>query len=80
MTLPHSAEAVYSEPGQCWRMVHENGDAGRPEFCAEPVVWAGYTRRPVASDYWCGAATDIARDSTSRESVRHRKIEGKSPD
>jgi hypothetical protein len=38
----HYAEAVFSEPGRCWRMVHEKELVGRPTFCQEPVVWVGY--------------------------------------
>jgi hypothetical protein len=35
------AEAVFSERGRCWRMVHEIAGVGRPTFCKEPVVWVG---------------------------------------
>jgi hypothetical protein len=39
--VDHYADAVFSKPGRCWRMVYEHGDAGRPEHCAEPVEWVG---------------------------------------
>jgi hypothetical protein len=37
----HYAEAVFSSPGRCWRMVYESGDAGRPEHGTELVTWSG---------------------------------------
>ena len=40
--LDHFAESVFAEPGCCWRM--ETDFAGRPEHCAEPIVWEGRTR------------------------------------
>jgi hypothetical protein len=38
----HFAECVFSEPGRCWRLVTDS--AGRPDHCAEPVVWTGRTQ------------------------------------
>jgi hypothetical protein len=42
--VDHYADAVFSEPGRCWRMVHDGEGSGRPTFCEEPVVWVGNTR------------------------------------
>jgi len=33
------AEAVFSQPGRCWRLVTDF--TGRPDHCTEPVVWMG---------------------------------------
>jgi hypothetical protein len=33
----HYADAVFSEQGRCWRMVHDREGSGRPTFCEEPV-------------------------------------------
>ncbi len=40
----HYADAVFSEPGRCWRTVHDGKGSGRPTFCEEPVAWVGTTR------------------------------------
>ena len=40
----HYADAVFSEPGRCWRMVHDGEGSGRPTFCEEPVTVVGTTR------------------------------------
>ena len=37
----HYADVVFSEPGRCWRMIHDGEGSGRPTFCEEPVVWVG---------------------------------------
>jgi hypothetical protein len=37
----HYADAVFSEPGRCWRMVYDGEGSGRPTFCEELVVWVG---------------------------------------
>jgi hypothetical protein len=42
--IDHYADAVFSEPGRCWRMIHDGEGSGRPTFCEEPVVWVGNTR------------------------------------
>jgi len=39
----HYADAVFSEPGRCWRMVQKPG-VGAPDHCPEPVVWVGNHR------------------------------------
>lgn len=39
--VDHYADAVFSEPGRCWRMVHDGEGSGRPTFYEEPVVWVG---------------------------------------
>jgi hypothetical protein len=41
--VDHYADAVFSEPGRCWRMVQMPG-VGAPDFCSEPVVWVGNHR------------------------------------
>lgn len=41
--MDHYAQAVYSEPGRCWRFVASPGGTGRPTHCPEPVEWAGTT-------------------------------------
>jgi hypothetical protein len=38
--VDHYAEAAFSEPGRCWRMVQQAG-VGAPAHCSEPVVWVG---------------------------------------
>jgi len=40
----HYAEAVFSEPGRCWRFISSPDGTGRPDFCPEPVEWAGSHR------------------------------------
>jgi hypothetical protein len=35
--MDHYAEALYVEPGRCWRMVYESDGSGRPTTCPEPV-------------------------------------------
>ena len=37
----HYADAVFSEPGRCWRMVYDGEGSGRPMHCSEAVVVAG---------------------------------------
>jgi hypothetical protein len=38
--MDHYADAVFSEPGRCWRMV-QTGGVGAPTHCEEPVAWCG---------------------------------------
>src|ERR1019366_5721650 len=40
----HYAEAVFSEPGRCWRLVYDGEGAGRPTHCDGAVVWVGNHR------------------------------------
>jgi|HubBroStandDraft_4_1064222.scaffolds.fasta_scaffold505447_2 hypothetical protein len=42
----HYAEAVFSEPGQCWRFVPQSDPRamGQPMHCPEPVVVRGSHR------------------------------------
>jgi hypothetical protein len=42
--VDHYADAVFSEPVRCWRMVHDGEGSGRPTFCEEPVIVTGFTR------------------------------------
>jgi hypothetical protein len=42
--LTHYADAVSSEPGQCWRFVYRGPDDGRPMHCPAPVVVTGSHR------------------------------------
>lgn len=42
--MDHHADAVFSEPGRCWRMVADGTGSGRPTHCEEPVEWAGHWR------------------------------------
>jgi hypothetical protein len=37
LRLPNYADAVFSEPGRCWRMVQKPG-VGAPDHCSELVV------------------------------------------
>ena len=41
--MDHYADAVFPEPGRCWRMVQTAG-VGAPDHCSEPVVWVGNHR------------------------------------
>jgi len=41
--VDHYADAVFSEPGRCWRMVQQAG-VGAPDHCSDPVVWVGNHR------------------------------------
>ena len=34
--LDHYADAVFSEPGRCWRMVYDGEGSGRPRCTAPP--------------------------------------------
>jgi hypothetical protein len=42
--LDHYADAVFSEPGRCWRgwITQYGAQPGRPDHCEEPVVWVGF--------------------------------------
>jgi hypothetical protein len=42
--MDHYADAVFSEPGRCWRMVADATGSGRLRHCHEPVEWTGYSR------------------------------------
>ncbi len=38
--LDHYADAVFSEPGRCWRMIQQAG-VGAPDHCSEPGNYGG---------------------------------------
>jgi hypothetical protein len=40
-TSDHYAEAAFSEPGRCWRMIANPDGTGHPKHCPEPVVRVG---------------------------------------
>lgn len=44
LPMDYYADAVFSEPGRCWRMVYDGEGSGRPMHCPEPVVWVGNHR------------------------------------
>jgi len=39
----HYADAVFSEPGRCWRFVYRSdpGTQGQPMHCPESIRWVG---------------------------------------
>lgn len=39
----HYVDAVFSEPGRCWRMIQTAG-VGAPDHCSESVAWVGNHR------------------------------------
>jgi hypothetical protein len=39
--MDHYAYVVFSEPGRCWRFIHNPDGTGRPTLCPKPVVWTG---------------------------------------
>jgi hypothetical protein len=41
-TVPdHVGDVITTQPGQCWRYVHDMERAGAGMPCPEPVVWSG---------------------------------------
>jgi len=66
LTLDHYADAVFSSPGRCWRMVQQAG-VGAPAHCSEPVVWVGNHRSAVASRSGCGRARGTAGRSCKHQ-------------
>ena len=61
----HYADAVFSEPGRCWRMVHDGEGSGRPTFCEEPVVWVGNGRLTGGKRVRVWSCQDIGKASSS---------------
>jgi len=41
--VDHYADAVFSEPGRCWRVIQQAG-VGVSDYCPGHVVWAGNHR------------------------------------
>jgi hypothetical protein len=67
----HYADAVFSEPGRCWRMVHDGEGSGRPTFWEEPVVWVGNHQLVGGKQIrvWSCEDTERASRSQSRSAI-----------
>jgi hypothetical protein len=70
--MDHYADAVFSKPGRCWRLVYEQGDAGRPEHCPEPVVVTGRHRMASGKRISVWSCEGHREGLEDPESVGHR--------
>jgi hypothetical protein len=66
------AEAVFSEPGQCWRFVYRSPDDGRPMHCDQPVVWVGSHRHRDGKQIRVWSCQGHVEGVEKRERVAHR--------
>lgn len=73
LRVNHYADAVFSEPGRCWRMIDDGEGSGRP-FCTEPVIWKGRTKLSGEHGKWIPVwSCDGHREGVEQpERVDHR--------
>jgi hypothetical protein len=70
--LDHHADAVFSEPGRCWRMVHRSDAEGQATHCPEPVVWVGDHRLKGGKRIRVWSCDGHVEGVEKRERVAHR--------
>jgi len=69
--VDHYADAVFAEPGRCWRFIQQAG-VGAPANCSEPVVWVGNHRLNCGKGIRVWSCDGHREGLEEPESVGHR--------